>query len=151
MQNEGLPFCICQSTTTNESTVPLVTTAMILDMDNQQERSTLTLSQLSKGVTPGLPSSPFSPLAPAMPGTPGDPWEQLSPQPSWRNMHKQFSCSFQIWHVKKKGKSLKPINAHSPKRILTHGLTSKSDVAVVSWCGRSGPVGFCRRGREVES
>lgn len=43
----------------------------------------LTLSQLSMGVTPGLPSSPFSPLAPDMPGTPGNPWEQFSPQPSW--------------------------------------------------------------------
>lgn len=41
----------------------------------------LTISQLSRGVTPGLPVSPLSPLAPAMPGTPGNPWEQPSPQP----------------------------------------------------------------------
>lgn len=47
----------------------------------------LTLSQLSKGFTPGLPSSPFSPLAPAMPGTPGNPWEQPSPQSPWRHTH----------------------------------------------------------------
>lgn len=32
----GLPFCICQSTTTNKSTVPLVTIGMILDTDNHQ-------------------------------------------------------------------------------------------------------------------
>lgn len=44
-----------------------------------------TLSQLSMGVTPGLPLSPFSSLAPAMPGTPGNPWEQPSPpQFAWR-------------------------------------------------------------------
>lgn len=44
-----------------------------------------TLSQLSMGVTPGLPLSPFSSLAPAMPGTPGNPWEQPSPpQLPWK-------------------------------------------------------------------
>lgn len=41
----------------------------------------LTMSQLSRGVTPGLPGSPLSPLAAAMPGTPGNPWVQPSPQP----------------------------------------------------------------------
>lgn len=44
--------------------------------------ASLTLSQLSKGVTPGLPWSPFSPLAPVVPGTPGIPMEQFpSSQP----------------------------------------------------------------------
>lgn len=57
----------------------LVTFHMILQ--------SLTLSQLSMGVTPGLPVSPFSPLAPAMPGTPGSPWEQPSPQLPWKKTH----------------------------------------------------------------
>lgn len=64
---------------TNKEMALLVTFHMIVP--------SLTLSQLSMGVTPGLPVSPFSPLAPAMPGTPGSPWEQPSPQLPWRKTH----------------------------------------------------------------
>lgn len=46
-------------------------------MFGREKLPSLTRSQLSKAVTPGLPSSPFSPLAPDMPGTPGNPWEQF--------------------------------------------------------------------------
>lgn len=53
-----------------------------------------TLSQLSMGVTPGLPLSPFSSLALAMPGTPGNPWEQPSPvQVPWRKTRVKFTST----------------------------------------------------------
>lgn len=55
---------------------------MILNLENHRVHASLTKSQLSKGVTPGLPWSPFSPLAPTIPGTPGNPWEHPPSQSS---------------------------------------------------------------------
>lgn len=102
----------------------------------------LTMSQLSRGVTPGLPGSPLSPLAPAMPGTPGNPWEQPSPQPPWRNTQ-QVSCP-RNWHGKKKkkkkiGRKFTGLNVTPPPRIafvtlnLHHLQQSLGVAAGVHW------------------
>lgn len=106
----------------------------------------LTMSQLSRGVTPGLPESPLSPLAPAIPGTPGNPWVQPSPQPPWRNTQ-QVSCP-RSWHGKNREESHWVRCNTSPKCMCHSELTSLSPSAE-SWSSCGSPLGFCRKGQGV--